>query len=244
MTLRSLAGTTALVLSLTSTGLLADVTPEDVWQAWQNASTAVGTTVTSESAVRDGDALVVSNVALADSAGSAITLETVTFTDNGDGTLEAVDFLEQPAPVARDIFRHGAISLATTERVVSIILEFQKSLDELGLNSHEITRAAVTNILSEAKNQETFMNRIRIGCGLRLGAIDDGEMTRLIYLKTRRRLSHLPGMKKGATLVLHVVDASKRSALMFIPADFSRPRCFRSRAKMATRTCSPCCRVR
>ena len=87
MTLRSLAGTTALVLSLTSTGLLADVTPEDVWQAWQNASTAVGTTVTSESAVRDGDALVVSNVALSDGAGSAITLETVTFTDNGDGTV-------------------------------------------------------------------------------------------------------------------------------------------------------------
>ena len=50
-------------------------------------------------------------------------------TGNGDGTLDAVDFLEQPAPVARDIFRHGAISLATTERVVSIIRDFQKSLD-------------------------------------------------------------------------------------------------------------------
>ena len=59
MTLRSLAGTTALVLSLTSTGLLADVTPEDVWQAWQNASSTMGTTVTSESAVRDGDDYVI-----------------------------------------------------------------------------------------------------------------------------------------------------------------------------------------
>ena len=87
MTLRSLAGTTALVLSLTSTGLLADVTPEDVWQAWQNASSTMGTTVTSESAVRDGDAFVVLNVALSDGTGSAITLETVTFTDNGDGTV-------------------------------------------------------------------------------------------------------------------------------------------------------------
>lgn len=132
---------------------------------------------------------------------------------NGDGTLQAVDFLEQPAPVARDVFRHGTISLATTERVVSIILEFQKSLYELGLNSHEITRAAVTNILSEAKNQETFMNRIRVACGLRLGAIDDGEMTRLIYLKTRRCLSHLPGMKKGATLVLHVGPGNTRALL-------------------------------
>ena len=87
MTLRSLAGTTALVLSLTSSNLLADVTPEDVWQAWQNASTAMGTVVTSESAVRDGDTLVVTNIAVGDSMGTKVTLETISFTDNGDGTV-------------------------------------------------------------------------------------------------------------------------------------------------------------
>jgi len=87
MTLRSLAGTTALVLSLTSTGLLADVTPEDVWQAWQTASVAMGTTVTSDSAARDGDALVVSNVTLGKGTEASVTLETLTFTDNGDGTV-------------------------------------------------------------------------------------------------------------------------------------------------------------
>ena len=68
-----------------------------------------------------------------------------------DGTLTPVDFLEQPAPVARDIFRHGSVSLATAERVVSIIKGYQKSLVELGLDPHGITRAAATNILSEAR---------------------------------------------------------------------------------------------
>ena len=90
MTLRSLAGTTALVLSLTSSNLLADVTPEDVWQAWQNASTAMGTVVTSESAVRDGDTLVVTNIALGDGTGTKVTLETISFIDNGDGTVSIV----------------------------------------------------------------------------------------------------------------------------------------------------------
>ncbi len=130
-----------------------------------------------------------------------------------DGTLTPVDFLEQPAPLARDIFRLGSVSLSTVERVVSIIKGYQKSLAELGLDAHGITRAAATNILSEARNHETVMNRIRIACGLRVGTIDDGEMTRLTYLKTRRRLQHLPAMRKDTTLVVHVGPGNTRALL-------------------------------
>ena len=130
-----------------------------------------------------------------------------------DGTLTPIDFLEQPAPVARDIFRQGSVSLSTTERVVAIIRGYQKSLAELGLDPHNVTRAVATNILSEAKNHEPFMNRIRIACGLRVGTIDDGEMTRLIYLKTRRRLQHLPAMRNEVTLVVHVGPGNTRALL-------------------------------
>jgi exopolyphosphatase / guanosine-5'-triphosphate,3'-diphosphate pyrophosphatase len=130
-----------------------------------------------------------------------------------DGSLLPVDFLEQPAPVARDIFRNGEVGASTTERVVSIIKGYQKSLSELGLDPHAVTRAVATNILSEATNHETFMNRIRIACGLRITTIDDGEMTRLIYLKTRRRLQSLPGMRKDTTLVLHVGPGNTRALL-------------------------------
>jgi exopolyphosphatase/guanosine-5'-triphosphate,3'-diphosphate pyrophosphatase len=130
-----------------------------------------------------------------------------------DGALTPVDFLEQPAPVARDIFRNGDVSASTTERVVSIIKGYQKSLAELGLDPHGVTRAVATNILSEATNHETVMNRIRIACGLRISTIDDGEMTRLIYLKTRRRLQSLPAMRKDTTLVLHVGPGNTRALL-------------------------------
>jgi exopolyphosphatase/guanosine-5'-triphosphate,3'-diphosphate pyrophosphatase len=130
-----------------------------------------------------------------------------------DGTITPVDFLEKPAPLAQDIFRDGAVSAATTERVVAIIKGYQKSLAELGLDPHAVTRAVATNILSEATNHETVMNRIRIACGLRMGTIDDGEMTRLIYLKTRRRLQNLPAMRKDNTLVLHVGPGNTRALL-------------------------------
>jgi exopolyphosphatase/guanosine-5'-triphosphate,3'-diphosphate pyrophosphatase len=130
-----------------------------------------------------------------------------------DGTLTPIDFLEKPAPLARDIFRFGDVSLATTERVVSIIKGYQKALVELGIDPHEVTRAASTNILSEARNHEAFMNRIRVACGLRVGIIDDGEMTRLIYLKTRRRLRDMPAMRKDTTLVVHVGPGNTRALL-------------------------------
>lgn len=130
-----------------------------------------------------------------------------------DGSFTSIDFLEKPAPIARDIFRSGVISPSTTERVVEIIKGYQKSLAELGLDPHSVTRAVATNILSEANNHETFMNRIRIACGLRIGTIDDGEMTRLIYLKTRRRLLNLPAMRKDTTLVLHVGPGNTRALL-------------------------------
>lgn len=132
---------------------------------------------------------------------------------SADGTLRPIDFLEQPAPVARDIFRLGNVSLSTTERVVSIIKGYQKSIAELGLDPHGVTRAAATNILSEAKNHETVINRIRVACGLRVSTIDDGEMTRLIYLKTRRRLQYLPAMSKDTTLVVHVGPGNTRALL-------------------------------
>lgn len=132
---------------------------------------------------------------------------------SSDGTITPVDFLEQPAPLASDIFSSTTISHETTERVVSIIKGYQKSISELGIDSSEITRAATTNIITEAKNHESFINRIRVACGLRVSAIDDGEMTRLIYLKTQRRLKDIPAMRKDTTLLIHVGPGNTRALL-------------------------------
>lgn len=132
---------------------------------------------------------------------------------NEDGSFTVVDFLELPAPIGRDIFRYGIVTPETIERTVGIIRGYQKTLTELGLDPCKITRAAATNILAEATNQEMVMNRIRIACGIQISTIDDGEMTRLIYLKTRRRLQDLPTMRKANTLVVHVGPGNTRALL-------------------------------
>ncbi len=125
-----------------------------------------------------------------------------------DGTLVPIDFLEQPAPLAQDVFGGNVVSNATTERIVSIIRGYQQTLSELGLDPHNFTRTVATNVLHEAANHEAVLNRIRIACGLPVSMIDDGEMTRLIYLKTRRRIQHLPAMSQRTALVVHVGPAT------------------------------------
>ncbi|NIP95129.1 MAG: hypothetical protein GWO24_17450, partial [Akkermansiaceae bacterium] len=126
---------------------------------------------------------------------------------------QQVEFLEQPLPLARDIFRDGHISRATIERAVEILRGYLESLSEVGAGPERIERAVTTNILAEAENGEVFLNRVDIACGLHLEVLDDGEMTRLIYLKTRRRLRDTPSMKKRTTLVVHVGPGNTRVLL-------------------------------
>ncbi len=123
-----------------------------------------------------------------------------------------VDYLEKPTPLAHDIFGTGNIRPATIERSVSIIAGFRKVLNELGASNLPI-RAVATNTLSEAKNGDVFLNRLRIACDIDLETLDDGEMTRLVFLKTRRRLLDTPSMRKRNTIVAHVGPGNTRMLL-------------------------------
>ncbi|MCP5535615.1 MAG: HD domain-containing protein [Akkermansiaceae bacterium] len=123
------------------------------------------------------------------------------------------DFLEQSVPLAHDIFQRGNIRRSTIERCVRILNGYRETLRELGATEDTPVRAVATNVLAEAENQDAFLNRIEIGCGFRIEPLDEGEMTRLIYLKTRRRLRDTPSMKTRTTLVLHVGPGNTRALL-------------------------------
>ena len=130
-----------------------------------------------------------------------------------DADHTAGDLLEQSLPLARDIFQRGIIGKSTIERCVSILNGYQEALRELGATDETPIRVVVTNVLIEASNCDAFLNRIQIGCGMRIETLDEGEMTRLIYLKTRRRLRDTPSLKTNTCLVVHVGPANTRALL-------------------------------
>lgn len=140
---------------------------------------------------------------------------------DAEGGIEPVDFLEMPVPLAHDVFLLGNIRAATIEQIVAIVGGFQRSLADLGLDPRQPTRAVATNILTESANHEHLIHRIRIACGIAVDIVDDGEMTRLIYLKTRRRLRQVPKLRRRNTLVVHVGPGNTR-ALLFKDGLISR----------------------
>jgi len=129
-----------------------------------------------------------------------------------DGTEERLDFLEKNIPLGRDIFGQGRVLSSTIEQAVEVIHGFQSVLHELAIDDLPI-RAVTTNTLEEAANAEAFLTRLHIACGWHFESLDDGEMTRLVFLKTRRRLRDTPSMQDRNTLVAHVGPGNSRLIL-------------------------------
>lgn len=86
-----LAGSTALVALVAANAALAEVTPEEVWQNWQDFYASSGSTITTGSAERDGDTLVVTDFkAAVDTPAnkSETTIAEIRLRDLGDGSVE------------------------------------------------------------------------------------------------------------------------------------------------------------
>ncbi len=87
----TLAGTTAVLALMAANAALADVTPEDVWQNLQDFYQASGNTVTTGSAARDGDTLVITDLkAVLDENGTTgeTVIPEIRLRDMGDGSVE------------------------------------------------------------------------------------------------------------------------------------------------------------
>ncbi len=126
---------------------------------------------------------------------------------------KAVDFLTQPVPLARDVYRGGRIGRQTMDRCVKVMEDFGALIREYGEGIDLQVRFLATNILQDVSNMDTFINRLHIASGLRLRVIDDGEMTRLIYMGVRDLLEQNAELQKKRVLVVHVGPGNTRILL-------------------------------
>lgn len=121
-----------------------------------------------------------------------------------------VDFLRQSFSFAHDIFSKGKLSKVSIERAVVIIKGYLQNLSEYGEVDSKRIHISATNILYEAENKENFITRIQIACNTNTRILDDGEMTRLLYLKSLRRLKDTEVMSKKSCLLVHVGPGNTR----------------------------------
>ncbi len=127
--------------------------------------------------------------------------------------LKEIDFLTQPVPLSRDVYRQGHAGRHTMERCVKILNDFSLMIREYGQGADVNVRFHATNILQDIDNLDTFINRLHIAGDMRLRVTDDGEMARLIYMGVRDILRKNPALLKKKVLTVHVGPGNTRILL-------------------------------
>ena len=131
---------------------------------------------------------------------------------NGED-MRVLDVLSQPVELAHDVFNGSCITRDTMDRCVQIAQGYNELLAEYRLAGPVEVRLLATNILLDVRNMDTLVNRLQITCGLQLEVMDDGEMTRLLYLNTRALLDKHETLASKKVLVLHVGPGNTRLLL-------------------------------
>lgn len=129
--------------------------------------------------------------------------------ENGD-ELRVVDILSRPLGLARDVFLNGNISRETMDSCVSIVQGYTGLLSEYCPGGDMPVRLVATNVLLDVHNTDNITNRLQIACGLRLEVLDDGEMTRLLYLSMQSMLTRHADLERKRVMVLHVGPGNTR----------------------------------
>ncbi len=127
--------------------------------------------------------------------------------------LRVLDVLTQPLELAQDVFGSNCISRETMERCVQIVRGYNDLLSEYRLAGEVQVRLLASNILLDVRNMDVLVNRLQNSCGLYLEVMDDGEMTRLLYMHMQHMLSRSSSMQKKRVLVLHVGPGNTRLLL-------------------------------
>ena len=124
----------------------------------------------------------------------------------------AIEVLSQPVALAQDVFRHGVISGEAMEHAIEVLRSHQHAMREYGVAGAP-ARVVATNLLLEAQNQDTLLNRIDVAFGWQAEMLNDGEMTRLIYLAARRMLKRNRKLSNRSALVSHIGPGNTRALL-------------------------------
>ena len=130
--------------------------------------------------------------------------------EDTDGELRVLDVLTQPMALAEDIFRQGNVSRETMDRCVQIIRGYNQLLNEYRSGGEVQVRLLATNVLLNVHNMDSITNRLLTICGLQLEVMDDGEMTRLLYVSMHEMLEQHAELEKKRVLVVHVGPGNTR----------------------------------
>ena len=121
-----------------------------------------------------------------------------------DGTWDVVDRAVKPVPLGHDVFSSGRIGRATLTRGVQVLGGFCELLAGWRIAPAD-TLVIGTSSLREARNGDTFVDRVALSTGLRIDVVGEVEESQLTYLAVRQAVSaELPALLRATALIVEV----------------------------------------
>lgn len=99
----------------------------------------------------------------------------------GDGEWQRLDRAAKPVTLGRDVFMTGSLSRESMQQAITILTGFRELLRSWDVPEESI-RVIATSAIREARNRDTFVDRIRIRTSFSIEIIEGIEENHLTYL--------------------------------------------------------------
>jgi exopolyphosphatase/guanosine-5'-triphosphate,3'-diphosphate pyrophosphatase len=130
------------------------------------------------------------------------------------GVPRILDSLQQKVSLGRDSFARGLIGPEATEECVGILRSFRSILEEYRITDPSQMTAVATSAVREASNRDEFLDRILIGTGIDVRAVEAGEISRLTYLAVRPLLEESAALRRSEVLLTEVGGGSTETMVL------------------------------
>jgi exopolyphosphatase/guanosine-5'-triphosphate,3'-diphosphate pyrophosphatase len=133
---------------------------------------------------------------------------------DSEGDWQILDRSERSVPLGRDVFSTGNISRQTLLQCLKILTAFREMLQGWKIEGDDI-RVLATSALREARNRDTFLDRVEMRTGFTVEVIEGIEENRLTYLAVQHSLKdHRPALGKTNSLIMEVGGGSTEVMLL------------------------------
>ncbi len=130
------------------------------------------------------------------------------------GEWKTVDRVEKLASLGRDVFLTGYITRETTLEVIRILNGYCELLRGWRIHQNDI-RIIATSAIREAKNRDTFVDRVYLRTGLKIDIIEGIEENQLTYLAVQHAVKGVQNLfSRSNSLIIEVGGGSSDVMLL------------------------------
>lgn len=130
------------------------------------------------------------------------------------GNWHRLDRAGKPVPLGRDVFTTGFLARDTMMQAIKILSGFLEMLAGWHLGPRDV-RVIATSAIREAKNRDTFVDRVFIRTGLRINIIEGVEENHLTYLAVQNAVRGMSQQfDRASSLIMEVGGGSTEVMLL------------------------------